>query len=325
MEIKDAKGIPAKEILLSPFHMLHQVSTALLPGILVIFMMMLKHSPLIPSALSATSMLGYRTRICLALLIALVIGRVIQSIAFIFSKFCAVLAAKMKEMPVRKQSTAEGKKETEHTVPIEDAKVSGESNAQAKPEVLSPVVPPGEDGKSETEEKAADGNTNTSNKLTPEQETSRHFFTGILLGTVVAKDGSAFDSWEAQRAHIGLILGSGFVLLGSSIYTGDGLRLYELIGGLVLIVMGALQGRELSRVRIELLGNAVGQFIAAHTIEENIEILQAVGRVLPIIAKRINPTTAENEPVQIVAEIAEKSGQKAATVQNVRRKNRRHR
>jgi hypothetical protein len=54
----DVKEIPVRALLLSTLHLLHQFTTAFLPGVLVIFVLMMKHSPLIPAALSATGMLG---------------------------------------------------------------------------------------------------------------------------------------------------------------------------------------------------------------------------------------------------------------------------
>jgi hypothetical protein len=145
------------------------------------------------------------------------------------------------------------------------------------------------------------------------------------LGTVVAKDGSTFDSWESARAHLGLVLTSGCVLLVAGFFPGDGLRAYEFVGGVLLTIMGVIQARELNRMRIEAMGSAVGQFIAAHTIDENIEILKAVHKFLPVITKHINPSPDEKEPVRIVTELAEKSGSAGSLKLNRPGKKRRRR
>ena len=81
----------------------------------------------------------------------------------------------------------------------------------------------------------------------------------------------------------------------------------------MLVLSGLIQGRDLNRIKIEALGGALGQFIAAHSVEENKELLAAVAPVLPIVMKHINPTASEKEPVKIVTEIAEHSKAKPST------------
>lgn len=249
--------IKARELLLHPMNLLHQVYTALLPGILVVFLLMLKHRPVVAHFLSATTMLGYKSQIVLGLFIAFVIGKVVQSAAVIFAKSLTPLATRIKN----KQAT-------------EAAAKSG--TAEPKPVTL-----------------------------TADQESTRSFFTAMLMGTVLARDGSAFDSWEAKRAHLGLAISCGFVLMAGCCFPGDGLRVPEFLGGLLLFASALAEGRNLQTVKIEAIGGAVGQVIASHTVSENTEILKAAAKVLPIITKHINPSASEQKPVDIVTEIAE--------------------
>jgi hypothetical protein len=286
MEIQDAKGLPAKQLLLFPMNMLHQFFTALLPGVLALFLLMMKHSSLIPAALSATSMLGYKTRIGLALLVAFVVGRVFQSALLVCTKLLRWLPARFKK-----------------------------ANATpTPPEVLQP-----ESASREHPANASEAPTKPTGQpveLTPEQLKARHFFGGLLMGTVVAQESTTFDYWEAHRAHLGFFLNSGLVLLVASFYPGDGLRIYELAGGVLLLFMGLVQAVELSKVRSESLGKAVGQLIASHSVEENVKILQFASILLPIITKHINPAAGELEPVKIVKEIAEKVKSAPESTQN---------
>jgi hypothetical protein len=236
-------------------------------------------------------------------------------VAKIFGRVgAAMVAAKAEKLepPEAGDKGAEGGKTTEPEVPLSETE--GESHGvQASPEILAPENTSGE---GTPEGKSAKDKPKKAEKLTPEQETNRHFFSALLLGTVVEKDAAVFDAWVAQRASVGLILNCGCVLLLACFYPGDGLRIYECCGGILLVLMGLHQVKDLSRIRVEALGSALGQFISAHSVEENLEILQAVNPVLPIVMKHINPTASEKEPAQIVKEIAEKSKYKPVTNQN---------
>lgn len=310
MDLKTVEKIPTRELLLSPLYLFHHFTTTLVPGVLAVFLLMMKGSPLVHVAMSATDMMGYKTRVALGLLVAFVIGKVIQAGVLLIAKTVAWIVAKAKatahETPKVESEEAEGKPAAEGK-----PKQESESPAQASPEILPPEEKSEEKPTGETKDAAL----KTPAKLTPEQETNRQFFTALLLGTVLAKDGSAFDKWDSQRANLGLALTSGCVLLLAGFYPGDGLRVYEFAGGLLLVVSGLVQGQALNQIKIEAMGNALGQFIAAHNVEENKEILAAVAPVLPIVMKHINPTASEKEPVQIVTEIAEKSKHK--TVPNL--------
>jgi len=213
---------------------------------------MLKRSAPVHNALSATDMLGYKTRIALGLLIALVLCKLIQATIILGSRSAVSLGAWL--------SIKAG----------------------------SPLQ----------------------RKLTPEQESNKLFFTALVLGTVVGKDGAVFDKWDAERANVGLALASGVVLLLASICPGDGLRVYEFIAGLLLVASGLIQGAAREKLQLEAVANAAGQFIAAHNVQENKEILAAVAPLLPIVMQHINPAAVGNDPVQIVTEIAEKAAAK---------------
>ena len=161
--------------------------------------------------------------------------------------------------------------------------------------------------------------------LTSEQQTARSFYTALLMGTVLARDGSAFDSVEAKRANAGLAAASGVVLIIGSCYPGDGLRLQELAGGIFLLVASIIDGQQLNRLKIEAIGSAVGQVIASHTVKENVEILSMAAKVLPVITKNINPVDSEMQSAEMVQEIAERSTSKMALTGNNRQPNRRDR
>jgi hypothetical protein len=309
MEISPAKEISIREILLSPLNLFNHISTALLPGVLVIFMMMLKHSKFVPAAVAVTGGLGYKTKICLALLIALIIGRAVQSGTFLGFKVIGWLASKAPEPANHMQKhnsekELDGEPETSTSALVRDG--LSQNTAGLLPKNNSDSDAP----KPETHSGNCAGplkSTPAQQKLTPEQESSKHFFSGLLMGTVISADSPLFDSWEAQRAHVGLVLNSGIVLLLSSFWPGDGLRGYEAAVGALLIIMGAIQSRDLNRNRIELMGRGLGQVIASHTLEENLANLQIAARILPTISKHINPTAPEQEPVKIVTELAEKN------------------
>jgi hypothetical protein len=200
----------------------------------------------------------------------------------------------------RGHASEESSKKSEVATATEDGSI-----AESKPEILPPEPVAEEKGK----EKKKD-TPQPPAKLTPQQKISRQFFTALLQGTVV-KDRSSFDSLEALRSYRGMMLSSGCVLVAASFYPGDGLRIYECIAGIVLVIAAILQSEQAEELHVEILGSAVGQVIASHTIEDNIEILKMVSKVLPVISQHINPTPGEKEPMQIVAEIAEKSGSNA--------------
>lgn len=280
----------------------------MIPGLLAVFILMMKHSPLVPATLSVTSMMGYKTRIVLVLLISTIIGKIIQAGVLLIVKFLIWTVANAKtafetpNVPKVSNDKTESEKTVEKTTSLAEPKENSAGAAQVSPEILPPEAA--------SEEKSArptqDG-PKQPEKLTPEQETNRQFFTAMVLGTVLAKDGSAFDKWDSHRANVGLGLNCGCVLLVASFYPGDGLRAYEFLGGLMLVLSCIIQGRTLNQLKIEALGSALGQFIAAHNVEENKEIVLAVAKVLPVVMKHINPTESEKEPAQIVTEIAEKS------------------
>jgi uncharacterized membrane protein len=308
----DIKSLSPRELLLNPINLLHQVFTALLPGVLVLVLLMLKHSPLIPAALGTASMLGYKSIIALALLIAFILGRVVQSGMLLVFKIASWVIALIKESSAERATKRESEKAT-------DQRGGAELEAEPATGILTLQTLDASDTSAKE-----DPTTAQPLKLTAEQETARHFFTALLMGTVVAKDGSAFDSWRAGRAHLGLAMMSGFVLILASFYPGDGLRLYEFGGGVLLVVSAIIEALELERLRIEAIGNAVGQVIASHSVEENTEILQMTARVLPVIMKHVNPTPDENKPAEIVAEIAETSAP-ARPAQAERNQRKRHR
>jgi hypothetical protein len=317
--------ISARELLLHPMNLLHQVSTALVPGILVFFLLMLKHSPLIAHSTSATGMLGYKSRIVLLLLIAFIVGRVVQSMTVIglkillkaialwnswrdHAKASTITAAKtgiqsattsetdsQKQTPASESVTLQRGNETQ---PIEEIEVNSSESA---PEHTVPK------------------------ELTPAQQTARAFYMSLLMGTVLARDGSAFDSFEAKRANLGLAAAAGVVLIIGSCYPGDGLRLQELAGGIFLFVASVIDGHQLNQLKIEAIGSAVGQVIASHTVKENVEILSMAAKVLPVITKHINPEDSEMQSAEMMQEIAERSTSKAALTGNNRQPNRRDR
>jgi len=257
----------------------------------------------------------------------LVIGRIIQSSVFILAKVLGRANASLNEWRQERERTAqESSKESASgaaaTADRTDKNYSPEGRSENAHDAPPQILTPENNGDEKPTDPIID-KPEKPTKLTPEQEVSRHFYTALLLGTVVTRDGSTFDSWEAYRAHLGLILTSGCVLLVASFFPGDGLRGYEFVGGVLLMIMGVLQGRELNRVRIEAIGSAAGQFIAAHTVDENIEILQAMHKLLPIVTKHISPVPGEKEPMQIVTELAEKSGSVGSLKPNRHKKRRR--
>jgi hypothetical protein len=255
MEIRTPKEIPGRELLLHPLNMLHQIFAGLIPGVLAIFVALMKHSRVIPAAMSVTGMLGYKTRVVLAVVLAFVIGRIVQSCTLAI----AVTARKLSEWL-----------------------------------------------------KIRTGNAAT---LTPSQEQARNFVVAVAFGTVLAKDGSAFDAWESQRAQIGMMLNAGLVLIAASFFPGDGLRMCELMSGLILFLIGIQQGTKLDGVKLQAVGSAVGQFLAAHTVDENKEIIKAVAPILPILAKHVQPMQSEAEPAAILKEVMEQ-GASLASVDN---------
>lgn len=308
MDLKPTQEIPVRELLLYPMHLLHQISVALVPGVLALFIVALKHPAIIPLAFSSIGMLGYKTRIVIGLILCFVIGKVVQAAVFV---------------PFRLATTAANKYRREKDALTKDqVAVKNENAAESNgvvvgtlggAEILPPGnVDPGVVSQEKTEphpemEEALGKSTKKAPALTPEQETARHFFGTLVLGTVAAV-GPAFDQYEALRAQLGLMLNCGAVLMIASCVPGDGLRLYEGLGGILLFAMGVMQGKDLAHIKIEAIGGAVGRFIAAHSIKENLEILKYVTAILPVITKHINPTSTENEPVKIATEIAEKSG-----------------
>src|ERR1035437_6049012 len=98
----DIKSLSPREVLLHPMDLLHQLFTTLLPGVLVLVLLMLKHSALIPAALGTTGMLGYNSRIALALLIAFVVGRIIQSGTVLVLRSAGWAGSLLKERPERR-------------------------------------------------------------------------------------------------------------------------------------------------------------------------------------------------------------------------------
>ena len=311
MDIKMPE-VPARQLLLHPLNLLHEISSALLPGILGIFILMLKHSSLMAAALAATWMLGYKSRIVLGLLVALVIGRVVQSAALIAVKILSAFTTWLKN----KVTSKEGPQLVSHVV----SEMKGTAETPGSSELILPASSEAEFVPQNTQQESAPAPL----KLTPEQESIRGFFLSLLMGTVLARDGSAFDSWESARSRIALTFGSGCVLLTAACYPGDGLRLQELIGSVLLITAALTQMRGLGQVKIEAIGAAMGQVIAAHTVKENTEILQMASKILPVITKHINPNAEEIKPVVIVTEVAD-STQSGTKTRDPNRKARRRR
>ena len=63
MEAKDAiKAISVRQLLLAPIYLLHELYAALIPGVIFLFLFLLKRSHFVASVVSATTMLGYKTR-----------------------------------------------------------------------------------------------------------------------------------------------------------------------------------------------------------------------------------------------------------------------
>jgi MFS family permease len=72
--------LPAREILLKPVNLIHHSLTALLPGLLALSFVLLKHPVVMPEYSALTDIFGYKTRMCLAVLAALITGLVVQSL-----------------------------------------------------------------------------------------------------------------------------------------------------------------------------------------------------------------------------------------------------
>jgi hypothetical protein len=84
------KEISARQLLLAPMYLLYEVYAALIPGILFLLLFLLKGSRFIASAVLATAMLGYKTKIVLALVVAFVIGKITLSSVSIVCHFLSV-------------------------------------------------------------------------------------------------------------------------------------------------------------------------------------------------------------------------------------------
>lgn len=224
MEAKDAvKEISARQLLLAPIYLLHEVYAALIPGILFLLLFLLKGSRLIASAVLATAMLGYTTKIVLALLVAFVIGKITLSSVSIVTGFLEVPVHWLKKKLEERRDRA--------------------------------IVPKGTPQK----------------KLTEADKRNRQMLTGVLKGIILSKEGSYFDLHERQRSTAGFLLNSGLVMLIASCYPGDGLRSYELAGGVILLVAGLKESMELPGIATHTLGLGLGSYFSQRAASEKWE------------------------------------------------------
>lgn len=307
MEIKE---LPAKEILLSPLNLLHTLFVVLVPGLLVIFLLAMKHSPIITAAESLSGTLGYKTKVAVVLFFAFVVGKVVQSVVVLAATSFSWMGVKLEERTKKSKSDA-SKEDSYIDEPVGEYQAPKSHDGQTAPEIFiakyeeNQTTPDAEvidTAKPKPEKKVS--------KLTPSQKASRRFFIAFALGALMSKESRALDPWETNRVWAGLSLCSGLVLLAASPFPGDGLRIYELVGGILLTIMGVIQSRELNESIVDFMGQATGRIIAQHTVEENLEILQMTSKILPVITQHINPTPGEEQPIKIVEEIAEQSVRK---------------
>ncbi len=221
MEAKDAiKAISVRQLLLAPIYLLHELYAALIPGVIFLFLFLLKRSHFVASVVSATTMLGYKTRLVLLTLIAFVIGKVLLSVVSLGCRWLAAILRWPVTLIKRWQKSL-------------------------------PVTP---------EEKLTD----------PDQE-RRYLLIGVFKGIILAKDGSDFDPHERQRATAGFLLNLGLVLLIAGCYPGDGLRGFELAGGVMCMITGLGQSRELHLIYSHAFGVGLGNFLSQQSGKGRIE------------------------------------------------------
>jgi hypothetical protein len=221
MEAKDAlKEISVRQLLLAPMYLLHELYAALIPGVIFLFLFLLKGSHFMASAFSTTAMLGYKTRLVLLTVIAFVIGKVMQSVVVLGCQWLAAIWRWPVTLIKRRQKTLSG-----------------------------------------TPEK----------KLTESDQDCRHLLIGVFKGITLAKDGSEFDQHERQRATAGFLMNLGCVLLIAGCYPGDGLRAYELAGGVMCMITGVAQSNELHLVYSYAFGLGLGNFLSQQSGKGKIE------------------------------------------------------
>ena len=140
MDLKTVEKIPVRQLLLSPMYLLHHFTTAMVPGVLAVFVLMMKQSLLVSAALSATGMLGYKTRIVLGLLVAFVLGKIIQAAILLILKFVGWIVAKAKTIVDGKASNLRETSENAASQETAGCSASAEESKE-NPEGASQVAP----------------------------------------------------------------------------------------------------------------------------------------------------------------------------------------